>query len=118
MKRVTAILFLLIFFSATSNAKQVNELWKCTDKFESDKVLVKAKVLQERQFGEIDVAGITHLTQYTVQGFKRRWDFDARDDGRFKYALIIEPNGDGLYYEFPEVSASVSPDITLRCLKQ
>ena len=114
MKKLTTIIFLSIFFSTASIATQVVETWECTGTYET-KVLVKAKILEGREFGEIDVAYIIHPSQYHVQGFNRRWDFDQRDDGRFKYALIIKPNGDGLYYEFPEEEAKVSASMVLDC---
>lgn len=114
MKKITTIILLSLFFSSTSIAKEMIEIWECTEKYET-KVLVKAKISKNREIGAIEVAGTTHLTEYKVDGFNRRWDFDPRDDGRFKYALIIQPNGDGLYYEFPEEGGSVSPSMILEC---
>ena len=116
MKKLTTILFLSIFFSTTSIAKEVVETWECTEYGKANtKVLVKAKIFKSRVSGEIDVVGITHQTAYGVEGFKRRWDFDQRDDGRYKYSLVIKPDGDGLYYEFPEVTTPVSPNMILDC---
>jgi len=114
MKKLTTILFISIFFSTASIAAQVVDTWECTDAYKT-KVLVKATIFKGRQFGEIDVADKTYMSQYTVEGFNRRWDFDQRDDGRYKYSLVIKPNGDGLYYEFPEERAKVSASMVLDC---
>ena len=114
MKKLTTILFLSIFFSTISIAKEVVETWECTELHET-KVLVKARIFKDRALGEINVADITHPAMYGVNGFNRRWDFDPRDDGRFKYALVIKPNGDGSYYEFPEERAKVSASMVLEC---
>ena len=114
LKTLLLTLLLSIVFSTTSFAKEVLETWECTELRET-KVLVKARIFKDRVFGEINVADITHPAIYGVNGFNRRWDFDPRDDGRFKYALIIKPNGDGLYYEFPEERAEVSASMVLEC---
>ena len=116
MKKLTTILFLSIFFSTTSIAIEVVEIWECVDKHRDvNKVLVKAKVHKHRKTGEIDVAGITQQAIYYVQGFNRRWDFDPRDDGTYKYTLLIKPDGDGLYYEFPEGGEETSPKMRFDC---
>jgi hypothetical protein len=113
MKKLTTILFISILFSTAPIAAKVVETWECTEAYET-KVLVKARIFEGRKYGRIEVAGTEYSSKYQVQGFNRRWDFDPRDD-EFKYALIIKPNGDGLYYEFLEEGGSVSPSMRLKC---
>ena len=59
LKTLLLTLFLSIFFSTTSIAKEVVETWECTELYET-KVIVKARIFKDRAFGEINVADITH----------------------------------------------------------
>ena len=45
--------------------------------------------------GEVLVAGVTHDAMFSVQGVNRRWDWNGVKD-----TMIIEPGGEGGYYNF------------------
>ena len=46
-------------------------------------------------FGQVLVAGVTHNAMFSVQGVDRRWDWNGTKD-----AVVIEPGGQGSYYNF------------------
>ena len=100
MKKITTTLLFLIAASSSSIAKEFSEIWRCKDSldFSKDKIIVTARINKNQSTGEINVSGITHQTFYQVEGFNRRWDFGSKN----QYGFIIEPNGDGGYYEFPD----------------
>jgi hypothetical protein len=121
MKKIFTILLLSIVFNATSIAKELTEIWECKDPYsngEEDffgnskppKVIVTAKIISPNS-GEIDVAGVTHTSFYSVQGFNRRWDFGNEAN---KFGFIITPTGDGRYYEFKD-DKSTTATLILEC---
>lgn len=63
--------------------------------------------------GTIAVAGVTHKSYYTVEGFIRVWRFGL-DDNNGYYAFTIMPNGGATYYEVTN-GASVTPKISFEC---
>ncbi|MBT6402403.1 hypothetical protein HOK09_02995 [Candidatus Woesearchaeota archaeon] len=121
MKKLFTILLLSIVFNTTSIAKDYTEIWECKDPYsngEEDffgnskppKVIFTAKIISPNS-GELDVAGVTQRSFYSVQGFNRRWDFGSESD---KYGFIIKPNGDGFYYKF-EDDKSTKATLVLEC---
>ena len=81
----------------------VIENWRCYDRLDFGKSNVLVKLARIRQqngvsfvFGKVSVAGITHRTRFKIAGFERRWDFGEN----LNYAFVINPNGDGAYYDF------------------
>jgi hypothetical protein len=91
------------------------EIWECKEGYDSwDNILVIATVEDGRQYGEILVAGVTHKSQFQIQGFDRRWDFGLAENGRFKYAFVIAPNGRGSYYDF-SLSKETKPNMLMHC---
>ncbi len=112
MKKITIALLLSIAFSSPSIAREFSEIWKCKDHldFSKNRVIVTAKIDKNQPTGEITVSGFTHQTFYAVDGFNRRWDFG--DSGQ--YGFIIEPNGDGSYYEFPD-EGTTKPSMHMKC---
>jgi len=98
MKVLPIVVLLMIV--ATAEAKPV-EVWECKDKYaDSETVLVTATVEEGRKKGSISVAGVTHSTQFEVAGFDRRWDFGLLPSRSYRYAFVIEPNGDARYFDF------------------
>lgn len=98
-------------------AQQIIEEWECADGGiipDWNKILVIARVFEDRQSGNIDVANITHEAQYQVAGFERRWDFVLDDDWSYDYAFVIQPDGDALYYDFSSES-SAKPSMFMTC---
>lgn len=99
------------------------DIWKCGERFsDSDETLVLARIITPSiwdlfksvkesdkpipkeinfGFGEIEVAGTTFRTSYTVEGFDRRWDWgDSKNKKAARFAFVISPNGTGSYYDF------------------
>ncbi len=78
------------------------EKWRCFGVLDSrrEKVLVtlsRFKVgIQDRERGQVSVAGVTYRADFRVVGLDRRWDFG-------EYAFTIRPDGDGSYYDFSDV---------------
>jgi len=104
---------------------KAKEIWMCFDKSDlidlsvygtPAKVLVTAIVEQKQTLGKIHVAGVTYNTSYSVNGFIRRWDFGGK--GRDEYAFLIEPDGDGAYYDFTKSKKKVRASLVLECKKK
>lgn len=99
------------------NGVKAKEVWLCYDKSDlidqdvygkKAKVLVTATVGSKQPSGKIYVAGVSYDTSYSVNGFIRRWDWD-------EYSFLIEPDGDGAYYDFTKKKKGVSPSLVLKC---
>lgn len=102
--------------SAVPPGAKIVEVWECTDVFGSwSDVLAVASIFEGRNLGKIQVAGTTHITQYSVDGFDRRWDFGLQKDETFQYSFIVSPNGSASYYDFRNESGSVNPSIYMEC---
>ena len=65
-------------------------------------------------FGDVSITGITHRARFSVEGLERRWDFGEND----KYSFIIDPQGDGAYYDFSnaEEGERVQPSLEFSCV--
>lgn len=110
---VSVVLLLILTVSATAHASPV-ETWKCWDLFDqSESILVTATVEPGRKKGGIAVAGVIHATVFQVAGFDRRWDFGSSNKG-YQYSFIIEPNGDGHYFDFGKESKA-KPSKLMKC---
>ncbi len=95
------IVIVLIASGTIAQAAPV-EVWECKDSSVSaswNEILVTATIEPSRKKGNITVAGVTRTALYRVKGFNRRWDFGRRRSG-YRYAFVIEPNGDASYYDF------------------
>jgi hypothetical protein len=117
MKSILSILALVLCLGVATSGfaadKAIIETWECVKPPYRTDILVIAKVFEGRKIGRIDVAGVTYKTIFKVQGFTRRWNFG---DG-FIYSLLIEPGGEGAYYDFSSAKEgeSVQPSYLLRC---
>jgi hypothetical protein len=100
MRNLIAIL--LLTFSAMAQAEPI-ETWECKQYGSGgDSILVTATVEEGRKEGRISVAGVTHVAEFAVTGFDRRWNFGPKKRETFAshYAFIIMPNGEANYYDF------------------
>jgi hypothetical protein len=97
----TLVTVMLLTFGAMVQAGPV-EIWECKERYAAswEAILVTATVEEGRKKGNISVAGVTHVSQFEVAGFDRRWDFSLLPDFSYRYAFIIEPNGDARYFDF------------------
>ena len=104
MLRYSALLLaMLLSVGRASWADELLESWRCFDRFDFDKtelLLTLARYQGEwSEYGVVTLSGVEPITTlFGIKGFKRRWDWD-------QYAVIVEPNGDGHYYDF-----STTPD--------
>jgi hypothetical protein len=117
MKLLVAVVLLIASATASAmgQAKPV-EKWECKD-FSADgwkEILVTATVDSGRETGTIAVSGATHKTRFQVAGFNRRWDFGETDRKTYKYAFVVEPNGEAAYYDFT-TEAQTKPSILMKC---
>jgi TonB C terminal len=107
-----AVAALFLFTSAFASA---GDVFECTDpvgRFDDDQpVVVVATVNNDGETGQIDVAGVTYATDYTVIGFDRRWGSGGNDE-IYEFLLLIKPNGDATYMNFGDDPDDYSmPDI-------
>ncbi len=107
---------LLFVFSHSAFSSEVIETWECQESSYGNwaDILVQAQVIKDRTEGEIHVAGIIHSTEFQINGFNRRWDFGLSDEGAYKFAFVIKPNGNASYYDFSLKSQS-GPSMILHC---
>jgi len=112
---LTIILFLPLPLAAT--AKPI-EVWECKDRFSGSAapIIVIATVNKGRKIGTIKVAGIKHNTDFSIDGFNRRWDFELGEDNIYNYAFLIKPNGSGQYYDFSSRKKETKPSMLMDCL--
>ena len=97
------------------------EVWRCFAMRDYNKTAALFTLTRVRRssedFGEVSVAGTTHLASFEVAGLNRRWDFgydEIRD--RYLYAFIVTPDGTGLYYDFSISSdGKASPRDHFKC---
>jgi hypothetical protein len=78
--------------------------WRCYKNLLSTKVLVEvgrfsAQELHMNGFILFDGGNIGELISYKRAGLNHRWDWDKVGDN-YKYTFVIEPEGNGLYYDF------------------
>ena len=96
------------------------EEWRCFDRsdYSMETVIVRLNRVtgdgKTHGLGTVAVAGITHRGAFEVAGFDRRWSFGED----FEYVFIIEPSGDGAYYDFSDVEAGgkTGPSQTYSCV--
>ena len=60
----------------------------------------------ENGLGTVDFGAGAEITDFRIQGIERRWNWCLGDDGAFNCAFTIDPDGDGLYFNF----GAVMPD--------
>lgn len=131
MNRCFAVALWLLAASAGSAAAQrspsnpPNERWECKDFGDYGDswkdILVRATV-DGGVLGTLSVAGVTYDAYYHVEGFDRRWDFPVADPDKdkesFRYAFVVEPNGEARYYDFgvgAERKKSVKSTNLMKC---
>jgi hypothetical protein len=94
------------------------EMWECQQDSFSDwrNILVVATVEEGRQKGSIEVAGISHVATFSIQGFDRRWDFgqQQRSGG---YSFVVRPDGSAMYYDF-RLQGPTKPSNFMFCRKR
>ena len=83
------------------------ERWYAVDKYGDEKTNVRFQVgyFIDNQIGFVLYEGASRgeIATYQRQGLDRRWDWGSyyRDGSfRYRYSLVIEPDGTGLYYDF------------------
>ena len=86
------------------------ETWRCFELFDRKRgrallSLIRMRIGGEDIFGEVSVAGISHMAQFQVAGLNRRWDWGCNEKTGCQYTLGISPDGTGKFYDF-----SVSDD--------
>ena len=127
MKKKSLVIFTLVAtitfgVLAQENKDTTIEKWRCFARMDFTKkdVLVElSRVTNYNEkfgYGEVSVAGITYRAEFYIAGFDRRWDFgDA--GSTWNYSFVINPNGDGAYYDFSNVEdgQSTSPNQMFSC---
>ena len=86
----------------------ITEAWRCfapTDFLKETAVVELTRETLDGQaegVGEVSVAGVAWPAMFRIAGLNRRWDFGEE----FSYAFVIEPSGQGAYYDFSSVEDS------------
>ena len=93
-------LIALLLLAGTANA-DVFECQSGTFWAANGKIVVTAIVDPDKGDAYVSVAGISHVADYKVQGFNRRWSFGEETDvGFYRYAFIIHPDDSAAYFDF------------------
>ena len=95
------------------------EIWRCFEPYDRGKttLLTLTRLTQLEGLGQVSSAGVTHSAAFRVGGLDLRWNFglDAKD-GSYDYALVIQPDGSGLYYDFSRsTDGTATPSQTFQC---
>ena len=127
MKKILLIIFVLTAVltfgvQAQESEDTTTEIWRCFDwvDFEKKTVLIRltrvTRHSEDLGFGEVSVAGVSYMALFRVTGLDRRWDFGS--DELPNYSFIIQPNGDGAYYDFSnvEVGGTTKPSQNFTCV--
>ena len=117
---VALIMLATYVVQAQESHNDVIEEWRCfgaTDFLKEGVLVTLSRVTpigQDRESGEVSVAGVTYRATFRVSGFDRRWDFGEG----FAYSFIIRPDGSGLYYDFSDVKdgGKTSPSQHFMCV--
>ncbi len=122
--RYAALILILLAGTANAQEFELTEEWKCQSGSywsESNSILVVAQVMKAGDFvlGSISVAGTAYVSEYSVEGFNRRWDFGDRIEELYPYSLVIHPDGSAAYYDFSTVGvgAATSPSQKYICVQ-
>ena len=103
-----------------------SETWECFDRFARDGagplVMLDGLLRMDNAIpnigpGTVRLVGlIEHEAQFRIDGLNRRWNF-GDEDTAYDFAIVIEPNGDGSYYDFSGVAVgeSTSPSQLYSC---
>ena len=75
------------------------ETWRCFDRTDFNRRTPLVTLARLGRRGGVSVAGVDYSTDFRVEGLDRRWNFGEYEDG-WPYALLIKPNGSGLYFDF------------------
>ena len=80
-----------------------DEIWKCSDfGFYGALVSLTRQKIDGEDSGvaTVSAAGNTQLAVFRIDGINLRWNFGGQNEkGFYKYSFIIEPNGDGFYFD-------------------
>ena len=125
MKKIllkTLVLAVILTFDVQAQESKdiTTEKWRCFEYLRFDNKAVLVRLTRETKnsvdlgFGEVSVAGVTYQAFFRVAGLDRRWDFGDEAN----YSFIIQPNGDGAYYDFSnvEVGGTTKPSQNFRCV--
>ena len=100
------------FAALLEEASRSTETWRCY-KHSADLFSIPAVRLTSNHMwgaGSVQLNGLPEqVTEFRIDGVDRRWNWGARDDGRFKYSFIISPDGVGTSYNFFEGETSTKP---------
>ena len=122
MKEIINLLILLCL-SNPLMGETIVEAWECAEINDGlllpnwNNILVKATVLEGRENGKIEVAGIIQEAAFAVAGFNRRWDFGLSPNGTYGYAFVMEPNGFASYIAFGK-EESAKPSMFMSCRQE
>lgn len=98
-----------------SESAIIEEKWKCFSIYDDRKKNVLIELERYKPwsevlgiepddplmiFGTVTAAGTTNSARFSVEGLGRRWSWDLGDDDTYDYALVIKPDGTGIYYDF------------------
>ena len=127
MKKMLLVIFILITavtfgVQAQESEDTTTEIWRCFDLVDFGKSTVLIRLTRVTRYsedvgvGEVSVAGVTYMALFQVTGLDRRWDFGS--DEIPIYSFIIQPNGDGAYYDFSNVEAggTTMPSQNFKCV--
>lgn len=111
----------------TIDNKQYTEseytIWRCYKNLLSSKVLVEVGHLTNQEadmngFILFEGGNVGKLVSHKRAGLNLRWNWDKAGE-KYKYAFVIDPEGNGAYYDFSSSNNNVQQDAkqTYKCKK-
>lgn len=97
--------------------------WICMDWYKSseNKVLLEIGYFTETPilgFILYDDTNKGNIVYHNRDGLDHRWDWSTKKDGGFQYSFVIEPDGTGRYYNFPEGEHIAKPSSLYKTRKR
>jgi hypothetical protein len=115
----TALVFWVAIAIGQESQPEVktDETWSCWESYDTKrKELVRLTVFRDSGIGGLVVAGSRQIADFEVQGFNRRRNFDFSEEEKIhRFAFIIEPVGDGLYYDFSSGGKTACASQSYQC---
>ena len=115
-----ALVVMLLGVGRPSWAEEVVlEHWRCFSN--SDYNMTEPLLILTRYRGAAGEYGVVYLpgvepitTAFDVVGLNRRWDWELRTGG-YRYAVVVDIDGGGGYYDFGSKPESVTPSMRFKC---
>ena len=121
------LLVILLSVSSASWADwddgELIESWRCSEHLSDTKPLLTLSRYQGEwgEYGVVTLPGVEPIvTFFRINGLERRWDWEWDDAlGGYQYAVVVELDGDGVYFDFSGIGVGekILPSERFQCKK-